>query len=173
MQKPSRTAYKVALNILALGAKPEMAGVLPPGIVEATAQLLIASGAASARTVGRYRSARMARVYEAFDWMMPGQFEAFAERKAFYSPTGDDGRPNAGPLTGLVLWLLKVGGEPWLWSIRPDELGPFLETVGWTSVPELESAAGKHGVEFYAVALKSESSQIEHGAERGTLKRAP
>jgi len=25
----------------------------------------------------------MARLYDAFDWMMPGQFEAFAERKAF------------------------------------------------------------------------------------------
>ena len=82
-EKPSRTAYKVALNILTLGAKPEMAGILPPGIVDATAQLLIASGAASARIVRWARSPRMVRVYEAFDWMMPGQFEAFAHRKAF------------------------------------------------------------------------------------------
>jgi hypothetical protein len=28
--KPSKTAYKVALNILTLGEKPEMAGILPP-----------------------------------------------------------------------------------------------------------------------------------------------
>ncbi|KKK53819.1 hypothetical protein LCGC14_3090960, partial [marine sediment metagenome] len=34
--KPSKTAYKVALNILTLGAKPGMDKVLPPGIVEAT-----------------------------------------------------------------------------------------------------------------------------------------
>jgi len=30
--KPSKTARKVALNIVTLGAKPEMDGVLPPGI---------------------------------------------------------------------------------------------------------------------------------------------
>jgi hypothetical protein len=34
--KPSRTAYKVALNIVTLGAKPGMNKILPPGIVEAT-----------------------------------------------------------------------------------------------------------------------------------------
>ncbi|MBC8440858.1 MAG: hypothetical protein H8D87_14410 [Deltaproteobacteria bacterium] len=41
--KPSRTAYKVALNIVTLGAKPEMSRVLPPGIVQATEKLLVAS----------------------------------------------------------------------------------------------------------------------------------
>ena len=80
---PSKTAYKVALNILTLGEKPEMAGVLPPGIVDATEKLLIASDAADKRTIRWSRSAWMVRVYEAFDWMMPGQFEAFAHRKAF------------------------------------------------------------------------------------------
>ena len=35
-EKPSRTAYKVALNILTLGAKPEMDEVLPAGIVDST-----------------------------------------------------------------------------------------------------------------------------------------
>jgi len=81
--KPSKTAYKVALNILTLGEKPEMAGVPPPGIVEATEKLLIASAAAGKRTIHWSRSAWMIRGYEAFDWMMPGQFEAFAHRKAF------------------------------------------------------------------------------------------
>ena len=38
--KPSRTAYKVALNIITLGTKPGMDEVLPPGIVEATLQCL-------------------------------------------------------------------------------------------------------------------------------------
>jgi len=243
--KPSTTAYKVALNVLTLGAKPGMAEVLPPGIIEATEQLLIASGAASPRIVRWSRSPRMVSVYKAFDWMMPGQFEAFAHRKAFcerqvrdgidagvtqllvlgagydtmgwrlaqefsgvkffeidhpatgrlkargikamgqrsnlcliaedlgkrklvdvlesneywnqslptvivaeglvqylpgeavrdlfsqcalvagvgsriaftYVPTGNNGRPDAGRWTGLVLWILKVGGEPWIWSI--------------------------------------------------------
>ena len=81
--KPSKTAREVALNILALGSKPEMAEVLPPGIVDATAKLLVASGTASSRLVRWARAPRMPAVYEAFDWMMPGQFEAFAHRKAF------------------------------------------------------------------------------------------
>ncbi len=280
--KPSKTACKVALNILTLGTKPEMVDVLPPGIVDATEKMLIASGAASAQTVRWSRSPRMVRVYETFDWMMPGQFEAFAHRKAFcerqvresidagasqilvlgagydtmgwrmapefpqvgffeidhpataslkirgvekmgprqnlylipadlgqrrlidvlandkdwdqnapttivaegllqyltpesvrelftqcasiamdsrivftYIPTHEDGQPDAGPRTGLVLWLLKVGGEPWLWSIRPEELGPFLGAVGWTNAPELERVTGRHGVEMYAVALRT------------------
>jgi methyltransferase (TIGR00027 family) len=280
--KPSTTAYKVALNVLALGAKPGMDEVLPPDIVEATAQLLVASGAASERTVRWSRSARMVSVYQAFDWMLPGQFEAFAYRKAFcerqvragidvgatqilvlgagydtmgwqlapefscvnffeidhpatallkakgievmgqrsnlcliaedlgkrklvdvleaneswdqcaptvfvaeglvqylpaeavrdlfsqcalvagvgsrialtYIPTGADGRPEAGRWTGLILWLLKVGGEPWIWSIKLEELGRFLEETGWTNSPEMAGSTDKHGVEFCAVATK-------------------
>ena len=280
--KPSKTAYKVALNILTLGEKPEMAGILPPGIVDATEKLLIASGATGMRTIRWSRSAWMIRVYEAFDWMMPGQFEAFAYRKAFcerqvqkaiaagatqvlvlgpgydtmgwrlatqfphvnffeidhpataslkskgiakmgpqpnlhliaidlekhklvdvliedenwnpaaptvtlaegllqylppqavrnlfaqcaavstksrmaftYIPSGQDGQPDAGPWTKLVLWLLKSSGEPWLWSIRPEELSHFLEISGWINAPELVGDGAKHGVEFYAVATKS------------------
>ena len=287
-EKPSTTAYKVALNILTLGTIPEMAEVLPSGIVDATAKLLIQSGAASEKIVRWSQSPRMVRVYRALDWMMPGQFEAFAHRKAFcerqvrdsidagasqvlvlgagydtlgwrlapefqdvdffevdhpataslkakgieamgprsnlhliaedlgqhkladiltdhqdwdqsastvivaegllqylmpqavqdlfrqcasitgdcrvaftYAASREDGRPDAGPLTGYVLWLLKVSGEPWLWSIRPEELGKFLATSGWTNAPELEGAAGKHGVELYAVARKSGRSETE------------
>ncbi len=278
--KPSRTAYKVALNVVTLGAKPGLERALPSGVVEATARLLVASGAASERTVRWCRSPRMVSVYEAFDWMLPGQFEAFADRKAFceeqvreaigsgssqvlvlgagydtlgwrlapefpvvtffeidhpatarlkargietlgkrenllliaadlgerklvdllnshtswdqqartviiaeglvmylspeavkdlfnqcaesvgdssriafsYIPTGTDGRPDAGPCTGLLLWLQKVFGEPWLWSVRPEELGSFLAETGWTSAPQLAGSPGKHGIEFYAVA---------------------
>lgn len=130
-KKPSKTAYKVALNILTLGAKPDMVGVLPPGLVDATEQLLIASGAASAKTVRRSRSARMARVYEALRIVAEGLLQylepqavrgLFAQcasiagdsRIAFtYIPTREDGRPDAGPRTQFVLWPLKVGGEPW------------------------------------------------------------
>ena len=281
-EKPSWTAYKVALNILTLGAIPEMSEVLPSGIVDATEKLLIASGVVGERAVLWSRSPRMVLVYRAFDWMMPGQFEAFAHRKAFceyqvregiaagatqvlvlgagydtmgwrlapqfpnvdffeidhpataglkakgieemgtrpnlhliaedlgkrglvdvltndedwdlcasttivaegllqylppqavqdlftecasisgnsrmaftYSPTREDGRPDAGPWTGLVLWLLKVGGEPWLWSVRPEELGQFLEGSGWRNATELLETTGKHGIELYAVATKS------------------
>ncbi len=89
--KPSRTAYKVALNVVTLGAKPEMDRFLPPGIVHATEKLLVASGAAGARTVRWARSRRMVSVYEAFDWMLPGQFEAFGYRKAFCECQARDG----------------------------------------------------------------------------------
>lgn len=287
-EKPSKTAHKVALNILTLGTIPEMAEVLPPGIIDATQKMLLASGAASAKTVRWSRSPRMIRVYEAFDWMMPGQFKAFAHRKAFCErqvregialgatqilvlgagydtmgwrlapeypevhffeidhpatalvkakgieemgsrpnlhliaedlgqrklvdiladnkewdesamttfvaegllqylkpeavkelfsqcasiagesriaftciPTREDGRPDAGPRTGVVLWLLKAGGEPWLWSVQPEGLGKFLEGSGWKYAPELEPATGKHGIEIFAVALKSKLPETE------------
>ena len=280
--KPSKTAYKVALNIVTLGAKPEMDKFLPSGIVQATEKLLVSSGAAGARTVRWSRSQMMVSVYKAFDWILPGQFEAFAHRKAFcerhvragigagatqilvlgagydtmgwrlapefsgvtffeidhpatahlkdrgidvmgrrenlcliaedlgkrqlvdvlktnkswdqsartvivaeglvmylppeavrdlfcqcavvagvgsriafsYIPTGADGRPDAGRWTGLMLWLQKVVGEPWTWSIRPEELGLFLEETGWTIALEQMGTARKHGVEFYTVAMK-------------------
>jgi methyltransferase (TIGR00027 family) len=72
-----------------------------------------------------------------------------------YIPTGVDGRPDVGRWTGLMLWLQKVAGEPWTWSMRPEELGAFLEETGWTIAPEQEGTSRKHGVEFYAVATKS------------------
>ena len=280
--KPSRTAYKVALTIVTLGAEPKMDKFLPSGIVQATEKLLVASGAAGARTLRWSRSQRMVSVYKAFDWMLPGQFEAFAHRKAFcerlvrdgigagatqilvlgagydtmgwrlapefsgvnffeidhpatarlkdrgidamgrrknlcliaedlgkrelvdvlktnnswdrsartvivaegllmylppeavrdlfcqcalvsgvgsrivfsYIPTGADGRPDAGRWTGLMLWLQRVVGEPWTWSLRPEELGLFLEETGWTIALDQVETARKHGVEFYAVATK-------------------
>ena len=281
-EKPSRTAYKVALNILALGQKPGMNEVLPVGIVDATEKLLIASGAASERVVRWHRWPKMISIYETFDWMLPGQFEAFAHRKAFcehqvtdginagatqvlvlgagydtmgwrlapnfpdvnffeidhpatarlkakgikemrhrdnlhliaedlgkrnlvdvlksheswnqeaqvviiaegllmYLPSsavndlfrqcasisgagsriaftyigkGPDGRPDAGRCTGFMLWTLKVNGEPWLWSIQPEQIGRILEENGWTYSPELVGEVNKRGVEFFGSAKK-------------------
>ena len=71
-----------------------------------------------------------------------------------YIPTGSDGRPDVGRWTGLMLWLQKVVGEPWTWSIRPEELDLFLEETGWTNASELAGATGKVGVEFLGVATK-------------------
>jgi methyltransferase (TIGR00027 family) len=280
--RPSTTARKVALNIVTLGATPGMEEVLPSGIVDATARLLVESGAVGATGVRWSRSGKMVAVYKAFDWMMPGQFEAFAHRKAFcerqvregigvgasqvlvlgagydtigwrlapefagvelfeidhpatarlkakgigamgprtnlhliaedlgkrqlvdvlhanevwsltaptiivaegllmylppeavgvlfdqcaaisgagsriaftYVSTRSDGQPDAGPWTRLVLWILKVGGEPWLWSIRPEELGLFLKEHSWIIAPDLAVSSGRCGVEFFGVALK-------------------
>lgn len=281
--RPSRTAYKVALNLVTLGAKPGMDQVLPPGIVDTTMRLLVASGAANATTVRWAHSRRMVSFYELFDWMLPGQFEAFGHRKAFcerqvrdgirsgatqilalgagydtlgwrlapefscvnffeidhpstaklkakgikamgmrdnlcliaedlskrqlsdvlqdnelwnsgaqtvivaeglvmylschavqdmfrqcaaitgagsriafsYIPAGTDGRPDVGRWTGLMLWLAKVIGEPWIWSIRPEQLGSFLRKTGWTKAPGLAGSTDKHGVEFYIMASRS------------------
>ena len=280
--KPSKTAYKVALNIVTLGAKPGMDKVLPPGIVEATERMLIASGAVAATMVRWSHSRMMVSVYEMFDWLLPGQFEAFGYRKAFcecqardgirtgatqvlvlgagydtmgwrlspefagvnffeidhpatarlkakgievmgprknlhmisedlgnrnlvnilkaseswdqtaqtvivaegllmYLPSeavrdlfgrcaeisgagskivftyickGVDSRPDAGRWTGLIMWTLKFAGEPWLWSIRPEELDRFLEETGWTNTPELSESTGKNGVECLGVAMR-------------------
>ena len=282
MEKPSRTAYKVALNVITLGSKPGMDQVLPEGIVSATEMLLIKSGIIGDKTSAFARSMWAVSLYEAFDWMMPGQFEAFAHRKAFferqvresltagvvqvlilgagydtmgwrlspefpdvaffeidhpatarlkakgiekmglrpnlrliakdlnshklaevmsdeqswdrsastiivaegllqylpteavrdlfiqcasiaedsriaftYIPTHQDGRPDAGPCKELILWLLKIRGEPWLWSIRPDQLNQFLRSSGWMNAPELLGEYIKRGVEYYAVATNS------------------
>jgi methyltransferase (TIGR00027 family) len=71
-----------------------------------------------------------------------------------YIPAGTDGRPDAGRWTGLMLWLQKAAGEPWTWSIRPEELGQFLEETGWMIAPEQAGEARKHGIEFFAAAAK-------------------
>lgn len=277
--KPSITARKVALNIVTLGAKPGMDRVLPPGLAESTAEMLVASGVVGPRTIKFARSSRALAIYEGFDWMLPGQFESFGHRKAFfenqvrygissgavqvlnlgagydtmgwrlapefpgvhffetdhpataslkargvekmgprknliliaedlgqrklvdvlnahdlwnvnaqtvimaeglvmyltpeavrdlfsqcagvtgagsriafsYFSTGPDGRPDVGPHRGLMLWLEKLIGEPWLWSIRLEELGSFLESTGWKNMV-LPETTRKFGVEFYAVA---------------------
>jgi len=259
-----------------------MEEILPAGIVDATSELLLASGAVGETAIRFARSRRAVSIYEWFDWMGPGQFEAYAHRKAFcecqaregidsgvgqilvlgagydtlgwrlapqfpevnffeidhpatsrlkakgigamgkrnnliliaedlgkqhlqdvlkanvlwnygapaviiaeglvmylphdavhdmfcqcaaltgagsracfsYIPMGADGQPYVGRFTGLMLWLMKIVGEPLLWSIRPEELGPFLKNSGWTDVSATEGLTGKHGVEFFAVAVK-------------------
>ncbi len=279
---PSRTAYKVALSIVTLGSKPGMEAILPAGIVHATRKLLVASGAAGERIVKWAQSQNAVFIYEAFDWMLPGQFEAFAHRKAFcerqvkegieagatqilvlgagydtlgwrlapnfphvffleidhpatarlkakgiaamgerdnlillsedlgkrkiedvletnqswnkvaqtvivaegllmylsneavrdlfwqcalitgdgsriiftYIPSDAKGYPDVGLWTGLMLWLQKVAGEPWLWSIRPEQLHSFLAETGWKNTMGPGQTPHKHGVEFFAVATK-------------------
>ncbi len=53
-----------------------------------------------------------------------------------------------------MLWLQKVSGEPWTWSIRPEELDLFLKESGWESISAPAGPPRKYGVEFYAVATK-------------------
>jgi hypothetical protein len=54
--------------------------------------------------------------------------------------------------TSPIKWILKVSGEPWLWSI--EELWPFLDKNGWINTPELVKASGQHGVELFGVATR-------------------
>lgn len=114
--RPSKTARKVALNILALGEKPEVSGVLPPGIVDATEALLLASDAATLKVVKWSRSSWMVRLCEACDWLMPGQFDAFAFRKAFCEQ-----QVRAGIASGASRVLV---------------LGAGYDTLGWRLAPE-------------------------------------
>ena len=123
--KPSRTAYKVAVNVVTLGAKPGMNEVLPPGIVDATEDLLVASGVARTGTVRWARSQRAVAIYEALDWMLPGQFEAFAHRKAFCERQVRDG--------------IAAGAEQIL------VLGAGYDTLGWRLTPEFP------GVSFFEI----------------------
>jgi methyltransferase (TIGR00027 family) len=64
------------------------------------------------------------------------------------------GWPDAGPWTWLVLWMLRVSGEPWLWSIADEKIGPFLEKCHWTLAQEPSGAAQGAGVERFCVAVK-------------------
>ncbi len=278
--KPSRTALKVAYNILSLSTKPGVEEFLPAGIGDATARLLVSSGAASERTVRLCRSRWLLWLYERLDGMMPGQFVGFGMRKAFcerevrraiaggatqvlvlgagydtlcwrlapefpgvrffeidhpataavkargieamgrpanlqliaedlarrelqdvltstsnwdrdaitiavaegllmYLPepavrelfkqlaacggagtrlafthvgTRDDGRPDAGPRPGLTLWSLKLMGEPWHWSLRPQQVDDFLAGLGWRGVPAPAGAPTGGGIEHFAIA---------------------
>jgi len=123
--KPSTTARKVALNIISLGAKPEMEEVLSAGIVDATARLLVATGVVGEGAVRFARSRQAVAIYEAFDWMMPGQFEAFAHRKAFCERQVRNGIA-AGATQVLVL-------------------GAGYDTLGWRLAPEFP------GVRFFEI----------------------
>jgi methyltransferase (TIGR00027 family) len=269
--------------IVTLGAKPGMGSVLPSGVVEATENILVASGATDASVVRWSRSRLMVSIYESLDWLLPGQFEAFGHRKAFceravrrgidagatqilvlgagydtlgwrlapefsnllfveidhpataclkakgietmgkpdnlhliaedlrhrklvdilhpttswhnnartviiaegllmylsptavndlfcqcaqisgagsriafsYIPSGFDGKPDVGRWSGFMLWFQEMVGEPWTWSIRPEEeLDLFLQASGWTNAKTPYGNTRKHGVEFYAVAVK-------------------
>ena len=114
--KPSKTARKAALNIVTLGTKRGMENVLPTGIVDATAQLLVESGVVGRQAVNFSRSRLAVGIYLAFDWMMPGQFEAFAYRKAFCEKQVRKGI-EAGARQVLVL---GSGYDTLCWRLAPE-----------------------------------------------------
>ncbi len=80
---PSRTAKKVALNILALNHLKSVQNILPAKIIEDTSKVLINAGLATENVIKLAKSNFSKNVYLFFDFMMPGQFAAFAYRKKF------------------------------------------------------------------------------------------
>ena len=113
---PSKTAYKIAMSIVTLGAKPEMNEILPSGIVQATEKLLVACGVIRPEMLRFIRSPWSVTAYQAFDWMLPGQFEAFGHRKVFCEKQVIDGI-GAGATQILIL-------------------GAGYDTLGWRLAPE-------------------------------------
>ncbi len=81
----SQTALKVALGLITLSVKDDWAQRLPPGLVDMSERLLLASDSPGYGP-GLMRASKkkwMLRVYEFQDRMMPGQFEGFGHRKIF------------------------------------------------------------------------------------------
>ncbi len=79
----SQTALKVALGLVTLSVKDDWAQRLPPGLVEVTERLLLASGSPGygPRLMRVSKQPWMIRVYQIQDLLMPGQFEGFGHRK--------------------------------------------------------------------------------------------
>jgi methyltransferase (TIGR00027 family) len=82
----SQTALKVALGLITLSVKDDWAQRLPPGLVEVSERLLLASGSPGYGP-GLMRASKqpwMIRAYKLQDLLlMPGQFEGFGHRKIF------------------------------------------------------------------------------------------
>ncbi|MCI5222033.1 MAG: SAM-dependent methyltransferase [Candidatus Electrothrix sp. AR4] len=134
-KKPSMTARKVALNLITLGSQPEMRAILPQGIVEATAKLLVASDVVGERTIRWARSPQMVAVYEAFDWMLPGQFEAFGHRKAFCEQQVRDGI-KSGAVQVLVL---GAGFDTLCWRLAAEFPGIIFVEIDHSATASLKS----------------------------------
>ena len=62
--KPSQTALKVGLNIIALSHVKKMKGVLPDGIVSATSELLKNSEATTLKRIEKHHSPKILKIYK-------------------------------------------------------------------------------------------------------------
>jgi methyltransferase (TIGR00027 family) len=81
----SQTALKVALGLITLSVKDDWAQRLPPGLVDVSERLLLASASPGygPRLMRASRQPWMIRVYQIQDLILPGQFEGFGHRKIF------------------------------------------------------------------------------------------
>ena len=111
-----------------------MEKILPPGLTDATAKLLVESGAVGRGAV-RFSGSQMAvGIYLAFDWMLPGQFEAFGHRKAFFE--------------GQVRDAIDAGAKQVL------VLGAGYDMIGWRLAPEFPD------VQFFEIDHPATARQI-------------
>jgi O-methyltransferase involved in polyketide biosynthesis len=69
-----------------------------------------------------------------------------------YIGVRENGQLDAGPWSWMVLRMLRNSGEPWLWGIKPGQLGIFLGQYNWTFAPDLSPLTGKYGLEYFATA---------------------
>ena len=81
----SQTALKVALSLVTLSVKDDWAQRLPPGLVEMSERLLVASESPGygPRLMRMSKQQWMIRAYEIQDRLLPGMFEAFGHRKIY------------------------------------------------------------------------------------------
>ena len=80
----SRTARKVALNLLTLAQDPTWKERLGPDLLAATRAILLHSGAASESLLDMAEKRWALRIYEIIDPLLPGQIEAFGHRKLYF-----------------------------------------------------------------------------------------
>ena len=80
---PSQTALRVALSLITLSAREKTRRLLPDGIGDATAKLLVASGMADPGLIRIFRRPGTVKLSMSLNPWMSGQFQAFAYRKAF------------------------------------------------------------------------------------------
>ena len=81
--RPSITARKVAMSIITLSIKPSQDKLLPEDLAKSTERMLVASGIVGQRTIKLAKKKISLKIYNAFDWLLPGQFEALGARKVF------------------------------------------------------------------------------------------
>ncbi len=82
--KPSDTAAKVALNIIARQHEPEVQNIMPEGLVDDTLKLLSNTEDNYQKHIKSHCKPKIVSIYKFFDKLTPGQFHAFARRKAFF-----------------------------------------------------------------------------------------
>ncbi|VFQ47086.1 class I SAM-dependent methyltransferase [Desulfoluna butyratoxydans] len=114
--QPSRTARKIALNIVSLGATPGAADTLPAGMAHATARLLVASGAAGPALVRWSRSWQVVSLYHLFDPLMPGEFEGIGRRKVFCEQQLRDALQKG----STQVLVLGAGYDTLAWRLAPE-----------------------------------------------------